>query len=87
MRLTAHAEAAAENVASYFAWGCFQDYPDQRLAVTEMSGKVGYSDLDFALNNAFKRARRQLQDSLRRTLPAMYQFPGMAKEGGLIGSG
>jgi cold shock CspA family protein len=26
-----------------------------------------YSDLDFALNNAFKRARRQLQDKLRRT--------------------
>jgi cold shock CspA family protein len=26
-----------------------------------------YADLDFALNNAFKRARRQLQDKLRRT--------------------
>ncbi len=26
-----------------------------------------YADLDFALNNAFKRARRQLQDRLRRT--------------------
>ena len=26
-----------------------------------------YSDVDFALNNAFKRARRQLQDTHRRT--------------------
>jgi hypothetical protein len=26
LRLTAHAEAAADNVASYFAWGCFQDF-------------------------------------------------------------